>query len=138
MRNMPADALPTLSATPFAIAHQNIDRFESLDRMIRSYHGNQHRSDLINHYIDTGLDLATDAGEQGLTRLQESWLRRMYSTLRDAGINPLLPEHWRQACLESLYQPFFALQHLYKKRFDGAYALRYLSREMQVIAGYLL
>ncbi|TNC91730.1 hypothetical protein [Thalassolituus sp.] len=138
MRHITVPEKAILSASRLSIAHEHMDRFDSLDNMIRNYHGEQLRSDLLNDFIDTGLELATDAGNKGLSRLQESWLRRIYTTLRDSGINSELPAHWRQACLESLYQPFFALQHIYQSRRDGRYALRYLSREMQVISGYLL
>ena len=138
MRHLTAHLSEPLSSTRLLIAHDTISRFETLDATIRQYRGSQQRCDLLNDYLDTGLELATDAGFKGLTRLQESWLRRVYTTLRDAGLNSECGELWRQSCLESLYQPFFALSHLYRNRPDGRYALRYLSREMQVISGYLL
>lgn len=95
-------------------------------------------SELLNQYIDSGLELAISAGDSGLTRLQESWLRRLYTTLRDTGLDPKRSECSRSLCFDGLYQVFFALRHLYKARPGGERSLRNLVREMQFISHHLV
>lgn len=136
-------AFPThdLAATP-TIEHTHLSQFEALEKLIRNYQGAAPRSDIVNQYVDTGIELAADAGVKGFNRLQESWLRRMYTTLRDTGLNHSCSAAWRSVCLESLYQPFFALMHIYRERPDGHLCLRAMSNkmqsEMQLISRYIL
>ena len=95
-------------------------------------------SELLDHYLDTGLDLAISAGTSGLTRLQESWLRRIYTTLRSTSLDPEREEASRTLCFDALYQVFFALRHMYKARPGGERSLRNLVREMQFISHHLV
>ncbi|MEC8907927.1 MAG: hypothetical protein VX771_11495 [Pseudomonadota bacterium] len=95
-------------------------------------------SELLDHYLDTGLDLAIKAGTSGLTRLQESWLRRIYTTLRSISLDPECEEASRTLCFDALYQVFFALRHMYKARPGGERCLRNLVREMQFISHHLV
>lgn len=95
-------------------------------------------SELLDHYLDTGLELAISAGTSGLTRLQESWLRRIYTTLRSTSLDPEREEASRTLCFDALYQVFFALRHMYKARPGGERSLRNLVREMQFISHHLV
>lgn len=136
-----SNALSIKPHTPvpeLAIEQKTLSHFEALEQRIREFQGNTPRSDLINDYVDRGIELAEDAGMKGFTRLQESWLRRIYTTLRDAGLNTSSCEAWRSMCLESLYQPFFALIHIYRERPRGRYYLRAMNQEMQVISQYII
>lgn len=121
-----------------AMKQKTLSHFEALEKLILDYKGSTPRSDLINDYVDRGIELAADAGIKGFTRLQESWLRRIYTTLRDTGLNTSRNEAWRSVCLESLYQPFFALMHIYRERPHGRDCLRAMNREMQVISHYII
>jgi hypothetical protein len=125
-------------APELAIEQKTLSNFEALEKLIREYTGSAPRGDLINDYVDRGIELAADAGVKGFTRLQESWLRRIYTTLRDTGLNSSRSEAWRSICLESLYQPFFALMHIYRERPHGRYCLRSMNREMQIISHYII
>lgn len=131
------DTLHT-SVLELTMEQKILSRFEALENLIRDYNGDAPCNDLINDYVDHGIELAADAGKKGFTRLQESWLRRIYTTLRDTGLNTSSSETWRLACLESLYQPFFALMHIYKERPNGRYSLRAMNHEMQIISHYII
>lgn len=116
----------------------NILRLEKLENTIRTYHGDKPHIEWLNDYLDMGLELAQEAGERNLTRLQESWLRRIYNTLRDTGVNVSCNEVWRHQCLEYLYQPFFALQHLYRAQPGGGSRIKTLSRDYSFISRYVI
>ena len=120
--------------------HRNscILRLERLENTIRSYHGDELHHEWLNDYLDAGLELAQEAGERDLIRLQESWLRRIYNTLRDTGVNVSCGEAWRHQCLEYLYQPFFALQHLYRAQPGSNSRIKALSRDFSFISRYVI
>lgn len=115
-----------------------IRRLEVLENLI------QHHNDAILHpewldeYIDLGLELAEYAGQRNLLPLQESWLKRMYNTLRDTAFNLDCHENWRQQCLDFLYQPFFALQHFYRVQPNGRQRIRALFRDLTMITRYIV
>ena len=87
---------------------------------------------LVDEYLDLGLEMAHDAGQKQRHQLQESWLKRVYKTLFKASLNRLLPDTWRSQCLESLYQPLFALHYLYLDQGQGEQKLRALHHELNV------
>jgi len=118
--------------------HQAIQRLEVLEHRIRYYRGDVLHPDWINEYIDLGLDLADNAQQQHLCALQESWLKRIYLTLRDTAFCPDCSEGWRQQCLEFLYQPFFALQHVYRAQSDGRSKIRRLFKDLSLLTRYVM
>jgi|TARA_B100000029_G_scaffold516676_2_gene632624 hypothetical protein len=132
MQTVPDDPKPC-DTTPGLSRH---DQFTVLELSITNYRSLN--SELLDHYLDTGLDLAINAGSSGLTRLQESWLRRIYTTLRSISLDPECEEASRTLCFDALYQVFFALRHMYKARPGGERSLRNLVREMQFISHHLV
>ena len=110
--------------------------FDVLENQVIS--GLPNETHCIDAYLDAGLELALSAGQRGYTRMQESWLRRVYTTLRNAGLDSTLPHAHRERCLDTLHQAFFALRHLYLNRPGGYGSLRALTREMQLIGRYIL
>ena len=114
--------------------------FEQLDQRIRHYQGRDNQPQWLEQYLDLGLELACQAGQKQLWALQESWLHRMYRTLRDSGLNLSASNSWRQACLDALYQPFFALRHLQRGQHDHRcrQRLHTILREFAVISRHLV
>lgn len=112
-------------------------RLEQLEGLIR--HGEGARLPRwLDEYLDLGLELAASAGSHNLPALQESWLRRIYTHLRNTAICDRCDEQERQHCLNCLYQPYFALRHLYQNSPDGQLLLRRLSQDLAVVSRYLL
>lgn len=87
----------------------------------------------LNDYLDLGLEEAANAGNKGLKPLQESWLIRLYATLRSAAVCPAAPQSWRQLCFDYLYQPFFALQDMYQQSPVNRTKLYSLRREFAAL-----
>ncbi|MCY0964881.1 hypothetical protein [Parathalassolituus penaei] len=112
-------------------------RLEQLESLIRSAGGQQLES-WLNEYLDLGLELAAAAGARRLPALQESWLRRIYTHIRNTAICDHCNDGQRQRCLECLYQPYFALRHLYSGSRDGQMHLRRLSQDLSTVSRYLL
>ena len=125
-----------LQPRPTSAGMSQNDQFTALEQRITN--SRTLNSELLDHYLDTGLDLAISAGTSGLTRLQESWLRRIYTTLRSTSLDPEREEASRTLCFDALYQVFFALRHMYKARPGGERSLRNLVREMQFISHHLV
>ncbi|UXD88797.1 hypothetical protein [Thalassolituus hydrocarboniclasticus] len=112
-------------------------RLAQLEMQIRAYQGCELHPEWLNEYLDLGLELACRAAERQLQPLQESWLTRMYNTLRDATFNPCASSNWRCQCLDYLYQPFFALQHIYRSQPERRNHLRMLVHEFTLASRYL-
>jgi hypothetical protein len=91
----------------------------------------------LNEYIDLALDMASKAGLFNNTRLQESWLKRIYNTLLETTLDAVEPEHWRKICSEYLYQPLFALKHLYRNHPKSQRKIQTLYQELSVTSHYL-
>ena len=125
-----------LQPRPTTTGMSQSDQFTAIELSITN--SRTLNSELLDHYLDTGLDLAISAGTSGLTRLQESWLRRIYTTLRSTSLDPEREEASRTLCFDALYQVFFALRHMYKARPGGERSLRNLVREMQFISHHLV
>ncbi len=109
-------------------------RLEQLEQQIRSYDGSDLHDDWLNEYLDLGLELACFASERHLKPLQESWLNRLYNTLRDAALNPAASYRWRHLCLDYLYQPFFVLNQLYRQQPGRSFRLRSLLHEFAMLS----
>lgn len=112
-------------------------RLAQLELQIRSHQGCELHPEWLNEYLDLGLELACRAGERHLQPLQESWLTRLYNTLRDATFNTDASNHWRRQCLDYLYQPFFALQHLYRTKPERCTHLNLIVHEFTLANRYL-
>ena len=99
------------------IGNEQINRFQQLEDAIK--HNSSTLQKLtsqeaqLNEYIDIGLEMANQAGLLKLYVIQESWLKRVYTTLSETTTDALKPKPWREMCKEYLYQPLFALKHLY-------------------------
>ena len=122
------------SAHPLPLRPPLEHRLEQLEQQIRSYAGNEPHADWLNEYLDLGLEMACVASERQLQPLQESWLNRLYNTLRDAAVNPAAGSHWRHLCLDYLYQPFFVLSHLYRQQPGRSFRLRSLLHEFAMLS----
>src|SRR5690606_16017475 len=72
-----------LSLLPAAAPLPVVQQLEQLEQQIRSHKGLELHADWLNEYLDLGLEMACTAGQRQLTALQESWLTRLYNTLRD-------------------------------------------------------
>lgn len=129
--------VPTVAPEPTPDPRQ---RFEALEQSIRDYRGEQPQVRWLEQYLDAGLELACNAGQKQLWALQESWLHRVYRTLRDTGLNLNASNAWRRACLEALYQPFFALRHLPRGQQDPrcGQRLHVILRDFAVISRHLV
>lgn len=115
-----------------------IRRLEQLEKRIHDYRGNIRHPEWLDEYIDLGLELAENAGQRKLQPLQESWLKRIYKTLRDTAFNLSCHENWRQQCLDFLYQPFFALQHFYRDQPNSKLKVRLLFKDLSMITRYVV
>jgi hypothetical protein len=91
----------------------------------------------LNEYIDLALDMASKAGLFNNIQLQESWLKRIYNTLLATTLDLVEPEHWRKICSEYLYQPLFALKHLYQNNAQSQRRIQTLYQELSVTSHYL-
>ena len=103
--------------TAALINSQQLSRFQQLEQtMILHSNSLQEISAQeaqLNEYIDIGLEMACQAGLLKLQALQENWLKRVYNTLLETTKDVLKPKPWREMCQEYLYQPLFALKHIY-------------------------
>ncbi|KZZ42665.1 MAG: hypothetical protein MK185_12040 [Saccharospirillaceae bacterium] len=115
-----------------------IRRLEVLESRIQRYGGDILHPEWIDEYIDLGLELAEHAGQRNFQPLQESWLKRIYRTLRDTAFNLDCHENWRQQCLDFLYQPSFALQHFYREQPNGKLKIRLLFKDLSMITRYVV
>lgn len=115
-----------------------IRRLEVLESLIQRHNDPVLHPEWLDEYIDLGLELAEYAGRRNLLPLQESWLKRIYNTLRDTAFNLDCHENWRQQCLDFLYQPFFALQHFYRVQPNGRQRIRTLFRDLTMITRYVV
>lgn len=139
------DHQPVSNITPASSSAEisHLQRFQQLESDIRHYQqqsrGNrQHmKVEWLNEYIDLGLDMAQQAKSANHIQLQESWLKRVYSTLFETALDLVQPDHWRNLCREYLYQPLFALQHLYRSQPNGERRVRALYHELSVTSRYL-
>lgn len=120
---------------------EQLDRFHQLESTIRHCPCEMQRKSTqeanLNEYIDLGLDMASKAGLANRTQLQESWLKRVYKTLFETTLDLVEPEYWRDLCCEYLYQPLFALKHLYRNHPQGKYRIKNLYKELSVTSRYL-
>ena len=120
---------------------EQLDRFQQLENTIRHCPCKKQQIALqeanLNEYIDLGLDMANKAGQANRTQLQESWLKRVYKTLFETTLDLVEPEYWRELCCEYLYQPLFALKHLYRNHPQGKYRIQSLYRELSVTSRYI-
>jgi len=120
---------------------EQLDRFHQLENTIRHYPSERLKISTqeanLNEYIDLGLDMASKAGLANHAQLQESWLKRVYKTLSETTLDLVEPKHWRDMCQEYLYQPLFALKHLYRNHPQGKHRVRDLYRELSVTSRYL-
>ncbi|MGK0405433.1 MAG: hypothetical protein ACJAR6_000805 [Oleispira sp.] len=91
----------------------------------------------LNEYIDLALEMASKAGLFNNTQLQESWLKRVYTTLLETTLDLIEPEHWRKICSDYLYQPLFALKHLYRNHPKNQRRIQTLYQELSVTSHYL-
>jgi hypothetical protein len=91
----------------------------------------------LNEYIDLALEMASKTGLFNNTHLQESWLKRVYNTLLETTLDVVEPEHWRNICSEYLYQPLFALKHLYRNNSQSQRRIQILYQELSVTSHYL-
>lgn len=88
---------------------------------------------LLNEYLDLALEEALRAGSKQLWPLQESWLARIYSTLRQAALNSHSCMSWRCLCFDYLYQPFFVLQEVYRQTPSRRHKLLTLLHEFRTL-----
>jgi hypothetical protein len=120
---------------------QQLDRFHQLENTIRHCPCAIQQKALqeahLNEYIDLGLDMADRAGLANHIQLQESWLKRVYKTLFETTLDLVEPEYWRELCYEYLYQPLFALRHLYRNHPLGQRKIQILYKELSVTSRYL-
>lgn len=119
---------------------EKLDRFQQLENDIRHCPKRnllEQQEANLNEYIDLGLDMANKAGLANRVQLQESWLKRVYKTLFETTLDLVEPEHWRNLCSEYLYQPLFALKHLYRNHPKGKYRMRVICNELSVTSRYL-
>ncbi len=120
---------------------EKLDRFHQLETCIRHCPHQKQQVSIqeahLNEYIDLGLDMATKAGVANRTQLQESWLKRVYKTLFETTLDLVEPEYWRELCCDYLYQPLFALKHLYRNHPQGKLRIRALYHELSVTSRYL-
>mgnify|MGYP000648669501 CR=1 FL=1 len=119
---------------------EHLQRFQILESNIRHFSSAEdlkNQEAKLNEYIDLGLDMANKAHLKNRIQLQESWLKRVYKTLFETTIDLVEPESWRQLCREYLYQPLFALKHLYRNHPQGKLRLRAMCSELSVTGRYL-
>lgn len=122
---------------------EQLNRFQQLENDIRHCPKFKQLDQLkqqeiyLNEYIDIGLDMANKAGVANRIQLQESWLKRVYKTLFETTLDLVEPEYWRNLCYEYLYQPLFALNHLYRNHPQGKRKIQMLYKELSVTASYL-
>ncbi|MFY9180313.1 MAG: hypothetical protein WAO12_11135 [Venatoribacter sp.] len=90
----------------------DLQRLNELESQICSYQGCACQAGLLEEYLDLGLEATSS---QPAT-WQEGWLQRIFNTLSLAVKNPSSSSSWRKQCLDYLYQPFFALAHIYKQQ----------------------
>jgi hypothetical protein len=122
---------------------EKLDRFQQLEDdirhcpMLQQTQPIQRQEAFLNEYIDLGLEMANKAGLANRIQLQESWLKRVYKTLFETTLDLVEPEYWRNMCCDYLYQPLFALKHLYRNHPQGKYRLRAMCNELSVTSRYL-
>lgn len=122
---------------------ERLSRFRKLESDIRHFKEHATRTHdnaqvaWLNEYIDLGLDMADQARSSNHVRLQESWLRRVYTTLFETALDLVQPEYWRNLCMDYLYQPLFALEHLYRAQPQGSKRIRALYYELSVTTRYM-
>ncbi len=129
----PARSLFEIKSTP-------VLRLEQLEREIRNSNSSNdgYLRLWLNEYLDIGLELADIARQNQLSSLQESWLKRLYRFLRDTAFRLDCCECCRTQCLEYLYQPYFALRHVYQADNNGEQKIRRMNKDLEVIARYVL
>lgn len=123
-----------------SIQANELNRFQQLENDIRHCPKPkqlEQQEACLNEYIDLGLDMATKAGLANRILLQESWLKRVYKTLFETTLDLVEPEYWRNLCNEYLYQPLFALKHLYRNHPQGKVRLKIMCNELSVTSRYL-
>jgi len=129
-----------MTSQPILSQAEGLNRFQQLENDIRHcpkrIHFEQQEA-FLNEYIDLGLDMANKAGLENRIQLQESWLKRVYKTLFETTLDLVEPEYWRNLCFEYLYQPLFALKHLYRSHPQGKLRLRLMCNELSVTSRYL-
>lgn len=89
---------------------QTIQNLESMETDSR-HHNFQITTQWLDRYLDLGLQLALQMTAPGLNALKESWLQRLYRTLRALSIRTDSSNDQRQQAFARLYQVFFALKH---------------------------
>lgn len=118
--------------------NDTLDQFESLEYRLSLVQYTPLSQEYLDQYIDLGLELAQQAGERNLLALQESWLKRIYTQLKNAAFRMESHQRWRQLCLDYLYQPFFALQHFYQSHPNGKNSTRLLLNDLSRTSQYVI
>jgi hypothetical protein len=129
-----------MTSQPVLSQAETLNRFQQLENDIRHCPKLNHieqQEAFLNEYIDLGLEMANKAGLANRIQLQESWLKRVYKTLFETTLDLVEPEYWRNLCFEYLYQPLFALKHLYRSHPQGKLRLRLMCNELSVTSRYL-
>lgn len=115
-----------------------IQRFEQLEFSLRNSQSDASLRLWLDEYLDIGLELADIARRKNQKVLQESWLKRVYCFMRDTAFRQNCRPIFRHYCLEYLYQPYFALRHVYQFDDNGDQKIRRLNKDLDVIARYVL
>ncbi|MBM97172.1 MAG: hypothetical protein CMI09_15145 [Oceanospirillaceae bacterium] len=119
-------------------ASDQIERLEQLEHSLRNSLSDACLRRWLEEYIDIGLELADTARTKHQHVLQESWLKRLFSFLRDTAFRQDCRPLCRHLCLEYLYQPYFALRHVYQSDSNGEQKMRRINKDLEVIARYVL
>ncbi|NRA61745.1 MAG: hypothetical protein HRU25_12695 [Psychrobium sp.] len=69
------------------------------------------RSDLFIDYFELGLQIAMSLPINQQWQFFNTQLQLLLSTIED----PLIPQHWRRMCFESLHRPLLSLKGLTKE-----------------------
>lgn len=115
-----------------------IDRLEQLEGTLKNHMSYASLCPCLEEYLDIGLELANEAHQKRQLVLQESWLKRLFCFLRDTAFRQDCHPECRKQCLDYLYQPYFALRHIYQSDINGEQKMRRINKDLEVIARYVL
>lgn len=121
---------PTTALLPVSPQPQ---RLLVLEQQLTSNRQTRSAEPLLNEYLDLALNEALQAGSRQLWLLQESWLTRVYATIRQAALNSQSCMSWRCLCFDYLYQPFFVLQEVYRQTPSRRHKLLTLLHEFRTL-----
>lgn len=136
----PTGSSPATAETAFVAysASSQIERLEQLEDLLRNSLTDASLRNWLEEYMDIGLELANAAHCKHQLVLQESWLKRLFCFLRDTAFRQDCRPLCRHLCLEYLYQPYFALRHVYQSDINGEQKMRRINKDLEVIARYVL